>query len=237
MKAINMIRGTLAVALLGAGLAPAPAQATAVSVTTEIWGVSGTNLVLGADNYTVDLATPANSSFEWGPLLTGGTFNDNVNGGTSYTSAGALFGGVEPTTTVGVIDSGYAQSIVQWSFSWAALDAGPASLTLDYNWATTVVGLVPGDTAIASSLISVFRDGTPVVTDVLHFFSMVNGDAGGQSSLVVPFEVLAGQTGEFTVTLASVAQASPVPLPAGLPLLASALAGLGAMARRRRQQI
>ena len=233
MNKIHPLRLSGVIMLL-AGLAPA-AHAAIVSASTGIFGIGGSaNLVLSNDFYFADASTPFESQFDAGSTLPSWTFTTTQGGNTSHAALGPTFGGAEPTTEAGAIHSGSGSATVQWSFDWTASGSGAAFIDVDYLYSVTLQGLAGGESALASSYISVLRDGTSQRSEALHYLNQAAGNDFDEGHLLLPFDVLAGDWGSFTITLASNALAAPVPEPGTLLLMGAGVVGMGVVRRRRR---
>jgi hypothetical protein len=229
----KLIKVTAAAVIGAAGFFTAPVYAAAVSATASFLDLSVSNLTLSNDQYLNDASTPFDSGFSAGSVLENYNFNTSTPGGTSYAAISSDFAPL-PQTTAGAVDKGLGHASVLWTFDWEATATGTASISLDFLSAAILQNLGTGETAFARSYGSVLLDGTNLEDSANYFFNTQTGNVGGIESLGLSFAVLAGQRGTFTLTLSSDAYASPVPVPAALPLLASALFGFGAFARRRR---
>jgi hypothetical protein len=167
-------------------------------------------------------------------VLQGYDFNDTgPTGGTSFAKIDPSFAPA-PGTSAGAVDQGQGSATVLWTFDWVATQTGKASIDLSYLFSATVQNLLPGETGIASSDITLLLDGTSLKSEALNFFNNVNGNTSGLDDLLLSFDVITGQSGTFTVSAASNALVAPVPLPAGIWLLGSSLVGLAGLMRRRK---
>jgi hypothetical protein len=233
-------KALMALATLAAsiGLA-ATANATAVQASASITGVNGTLLNLSSSNeYDVIAQTRQQESTQYGTVLPYVSLND---------PDGFSFAGVDntfdpyPGVLAGAHDLGFGASSVVWSVSYTATDTGLATLDLEYLLGLDVFRTNPADTALGSASINIKRSGVQEAgSQVLSFFSTTSGIATDFSEhhdfdhLLYSFNVAAGETGTFLITLGSQGMTTPVPLPAGIWLLGSGLVGLGARLRRKR---
>src|SRR4051812_29719730 len=103
MNKNTALRALLVVISLGAGFAPAAAQAANATATSEVFEVtSSTNLLLSNNQYYTDASTPFQSQFDAGTTLQSYFFSTTQGGSSSYASLGPNpFGasGEEPTTS------------------------------------------------------------------------------------------------------------------------------------------
>jgi len=225
--------GIGALVILGSVLFVGNAEATAVSATAQLFGLSQLNgpaLALSNDYFTQDAVTSVLPD----TFHTGTTAQDIVlSAGLTYAeSSYSLFNA--PYTKSGVSGNGSASSMFQWSFDYTATGTGTVILDFDYNYAAELLNLNAGDHAGVSSRIDVLRDGVPS-SEVERFYNFVNqaGTTDGEDHIFFTFDVVSGQKGSLTFTASSQGFVSAVPLPAGIWLLASAL-GAGGVLRRRR---
>lgn len=217
-----------------AGFVAAPAMAGHAGATASFVDLQLTLLSASNDQYLNDASTPFDSHFSVGTELANVEFNSSTGGGTSYAAIFSDFAPL-PQTTASAITDGQGHASVLWTFDWTATSDGLASISLDFLNTAIVQDLLPGETALARSFASLIVDGTTLEESALHFFQSVEGVTGGIETLGLSFAVFAGQTGTFTLALASDAFVAPaVPIPAALPLLGSALLGFGALSRRRK---
>ena len=119
-----------------------------------------------------------------------------------------------------------------WSFDWTAAGTGTGTVDLDYFY-SALQNLAADETGIASSFVSLLRDGTSQQQEALNYFSNQNGNTAGENHLLLNFDVNAGGIGSLTVVVASTALIAPVPVPGAVWLLGSALAALLGIARRK----
>jgi len=218
-----------------AGLLSVSAHATSVSATTQVFGLTdnASLLTFSGDTYFVSATTPLHDAFQVGPTPPDVSFNDTVLGGTTFASATAHDPSLDlPYTIFGVNNRGSGNATVQWSLDFVASATGNANLSLEYLDSYTLSNLTPGDSAGVSSSVSLIVDGTTLKSDVLKFFSNVNGNNAGDDFLSLLVPVVAGQHGSLTITVASSGFVNPVPLPAALWLLVSSLLGYGGFFRR-----
>lgn len=222
-----------AAVIAGAGLLSVSAHAASASATTSITGITTELLTLSDDFYLSDASTPYDSGFDANFTLT--TYNFNYTAPNGDTSSASI-GDSDIETFAAAYNNGSGSATVQWTFNWTATGTGTASLDLAYLYSVTVADYQAGETAFASSSLQLGLDGTDNLQEAFFYFNNENGNDFDLPDLVMNFDVTEGQTGSITVTMASNAAVSAptVPLPAALPLLTSALFGLGAVARRRR---
>lgn len=222
-----------AMAAVLAGLMATPAMAGHVSATASFVDMTLTLLSASNHQYLNDASTPDESYFNVGTEVGSVELNSTTPEATSYAALFNEFAPL-PQTTASAISDGFGHASVLWTFDWTATETGMAAISLDFLTTAIVQNLLPGESALARSFASVLVDGTTLENSALHFFQSVEGVSGGIETLALTFAVVAGQTGTFTLALASDAFAAPaVPIPAALPLLGSALLGFG-LARRRK---
>ena len=225
--------GMLAI-LAGTALAAGSANAASVAATASITGITGSLLSFSNNQYLSDASTPFQSGFDASSVLQNYSFSSSApNGDTSFAAIDNGFDPM-PQTSAGATKNGKGSSTVLWSFDWTATGSGNATLDLEYLYSATVASYGAGETAKASSLVSVGLDGTQNQQESLHFFNNQNGNTSGISNLLLNFNVNTGDHGTFTVTTASnaIASLTAVPVPAAVWLLASAMAGMIGFRRR-----
>ena len=222
----------MAALLLAAGGMVSPAHAAAVSGTAEVFGVTASGaaiLSFSNDFFTQDVQTSNDpENFSSGTLA-----QDVMLGSTPFAeSSWSTFSG--PRTSAGVINHGSASALFQWSFHYTAGGSGHVNLDVEYNFNVTVLGLGSHDSAGVSALVNVMLDGSGNQREIFRSLSNENGQLDGNAHLLLGFDVVNGQHGSITVTAASQAFATSVPLPPAVWLLGSACAGLAGRLRRRR---
>jgi hypothetical protein len=206
------------------------AHATSVSATAQLFGMSqasGPTLTFSNDFFTQDAQTSALGD----TFATGTTAQDIVVGSNPFAeSSWSLF--AAPYTNAGVSGKGSASSLFQWSFDYVASGTGSVTLDFDYNYAAQLVGLNAGDSAGVSSRIDVLRDGVPSSeVERFYFVSNQEGSSAGEDHILLTFDAVNGQRGTVTFTASSQGYVNPVPLPAAIWLLTSALGALGLVRR------
>lgn len=223
-----------ALAVVSGSLAAGEAHAASASATASVLNIDGgTLLSFSNDQYLSDASTPFENGFDASSTLQNYNFSTTApNGDTSFAHIDDSLQPF-PQTSAGAVNNGRGAATVLWTFNWSATGTGAATVDLDYLYSATVQNLNPGETGIASSYVSLLRDGTPEVQEALHFFDSVNGNTSGEGHLLLDFDVNAGDTGTLTVAVASNALVAPVPVPGAVWLLGSALAGLAGYARRK----
>jgi hypothetical protein len=231
----KLIKVTAAAVIGAAGFFTAPAQAAAVSATASFLDMTLSLLTPTNDSYLNDASTPFDSGFSVGSVLQNYDFNTSTPDGTSYAAISDTFAPL-PQTTAGAIGNGLGHASVLWTFDWEATATGTASISLDFLSAAILQNLGVGEKAFVRSYGSVLLDGTNLEDSANYFFNTQEGNTGAIETLGLSFAVTAGQRGSFTLALNSDAFAAPVPVPAALPLLGSALLGFGAFVRRRRER-
>jgi hypothetical protein len=236
------IKWTACAALIATAALSAGAQAAAVNMTTAVTDLSSSSqLTLSNNFYFSDFQTYLNGQSAGATHSEQGF--DSVP--TAYNvleqGPGGNFVGADVTTDFGlpgtkasVLGSGYATSTIQWSFDWTASESGAASINLGYLFSPDIVNVGSGENVLARYSIGFMLDAEHSDSAVNFYKAATSLDDAGFGSLALNFDVLAGQTGSVVLTLTSDALVAPVPLPAGLPLLGSALLGLAGWARRRR---
>src|SRR3569623_3343700 len=224
---------TLAV-MTGALLTAGAAQAGAASATASILNLDGGALLSFVnDQFLSDASTPFQSGFEASSTLQNYTFSTTApNGDTSFAGIDNSFLPY-PQTAAGAVNNGRGAATVLWSFDWLATGTGTATVDLDYLYSATLQNLAAGETGIASSFVSLLRDGTSQQQEALNYFSNQDGNTAGENHLLLNFDVNAGDTGSITVAVASTALIAPVPVPGAVWLLGSALSALLGIARRK----
>jgi hypothetical protein len=228
-----LVKLAAVIAVGTASLLGATAHATAVSATASFTDMTLSLLTASNHQYLTDASTPFESAFDAGGVLTPFTFNTSTADGVSYAQVDDVFAPL-PGTSAAATTDGEGHATVLWSLDWTALDNGTATISLEYLFNATIANLFSGDRAVARSYASVSLEGTTISNSALYFFDTVQNSVGGFQTLGLSFAVLAGQTGTLTMSLTSDAYVAPVPVPAALPLLGSALLGLFGLARRRR---
>lgn len=235
----KLIKVTAAAVIGAAGFFTAPAHAAAVSATASFLDMTLSLLAPSNHSYLNDASTPFDSGFSVGSVLESYNFNTSTASGTSFAAIDNSFSPL-PQTMAGAIDDGLGHASVLWTFDWEATGTGTASISLDFLSAAILRNLGVGESAFVRSYGSLLLDGTSLEDSANYFFNTMEGDTGGIETLGLSFAVTAGQRGTFTLALSSDAfaapAAAPVPVPAALPLLGSALLGFGAFVRRRREK-
>lgn len=211
------------------------AHAASVSATASITDISGSLLSFSNHQYLSDASTPFQNGFDAGSVLQNYSFSTTAqNGDTSFASIDNSFAPM-PQTSAAAAHHGKGSATVLWTFDWIATGAGTALLNLEYLYSATIGNYSAGEKAMASSLISVGLDGTQNQQESLHYFNNGDGNTSGFANLLLNFNVNTGDKGTFTVSTASnaFAEMSPVPVPAAVWLLGSAIAGMIGISRRK----
>lgn len=226
----------LALLCLSVGSIGSNAYAASVTATASITDLHTTLLTLSNDQYLSDASTLLQNGFDASSVLQSYYFNDSdVNGNASFASIDNTIAPL-PQTSAGATGSGLGTATVLWTFDWLATGTGTATLDLEYLYNASVFNYSPGETAIASSSLSVILDGTSTRSDTLYSFYNVADSTSGFINKLLNFDVVSGESGTFTVALTSVANVAPVPLPASLSFLLTGLMGMVGFVRRRRIQ-
>lgn len=225
---------------------------TTGGVATGVGAVTADDITNDAPSGTKDGSTLGNGNVwrirgQAGTGTTGTTNNGWNNSGPQY-SQGAEF----DTSTVGY-------SVTSLSFNWAATTQGVGNLQVQYtidgsSW--TNIGSVYSAT-VDNNTTGTSGAGFQVDTINLSAISGVSNDADFGVRLVAAYNPTLGNEYASATSVVSGAPAqynnnsgnwriadvqidgnaiSPVPVPASLPLLLSGIAGIGALARRRRQR-
>jgi hypothetical protein len=232
MIKLSLEKYAAAALLAGSVLLSIDARAASVTASAGIFNIDGGALLsFSNDQYMSDVSTPLHSAFNASSVLQNYYFNDTP----SFAAIDNSFAPT-PQTSAGASGNGQGSATVMWSFDWLATGTGSATFDVEYLYSVTVANLLSGETGIASASISAVLEGTQNKQDALYFFNNHNGNTFGDEHLTLNFNVSAGQTGTITLTVASNALAAPaVPVPAAAWLMGSALFGLGAISKRRRQ--
>ncbi len=218
--------------MLSASLGVTTANAAAVSATAELWDVTTVGLTVSNDFYTQDAQTNLNiDTFHFGT-----TTQDimlNASNGSGASVANSTYSDFSlPHTDAGIVNSGWASSMFQWSFDYIAEEAGVATIDFDYNYNATLSNLFAGEAAGVSSYVSASVDGNPAFErSAFYYFVNQLGQDDGEGHLVLTFDVAAGETGSISFTAASQGYVTPVPEPAAVWLFGSALAGMAGLRR------
>jgi hypothetical protein len=209
------------------------AHGATATASAGIFGIDGGALLnFSNDQYVIDVSTPLQSNSYAGTTL----HNYYLNNTPSFASVDDSLSPT-PQTSAGATGNGRGSATVRWSFDWLATGTGIALFEVEYLYSATLADLLSGETGTASASISAELDGTATKQEVLYFFNGQNGNIFGDEYLTMSFDVVAGQKGTITLSVASHAMvAPPVPIPPAAWLMGSALSGLCAIAKRRREQ-
>ena len=232
---LNKMMRTIGVSALvtGALLGSGAVYAATVTATASITDVTAMGLTLSNNSFLSDASTPFQSGFDTGSVLQNYNFSTTSPSGTSLAMIDNSYTPL-PQTTAAAITNGSGAATVLWTFDWVADVTGTAMLDVEYLYAATVANLGLGESATASSYVSALLDGTAIGDEAFFYFNNEEGDTSGFNTLGLSFGVSTGQTGTFTLAVASNAVAlAAVPVPAAIWLLGSALAGLTGFARRK----
>ena len=220
-----------ALAMLAASVAVADAQAAAVQASAMITDRTGTLLNFSLTNeYDVIATTKQQEDFRFDTVLPSVFLNDSD--GFSFAGVDNLFDPM-PSTTAGAHDLGIGTSSVIWSFGYTATGAGTAVLDLSFSALVHALNVGAGEKAGGSALINIKRSGVQETGAEAFYFLTGGGHTGQDSHLLYSFNTALGDVGSFIVTVSSQAATSPVPVPAAVWLLCSALTGLGVLRRKR----
>ncbi|HEY3700524.1 MAG TPA: hypothetical protein VGK97_14405, partial [Spongiibacteraceae bacterium] len=190
--------GTIAL-IAGANLLSTQAHAAAAAATAGIFGIDGGSLLtFSNDQYLSDASTPLHSGFNASSSLQNYFFNDTPSFASIDNSLAPA-----PQTSAGAVGNGSGSASVLWSFDWVATGNGTATFDAEYLYSATVANLVSGETGIASASVSAVLEGTQNKKDVLFYFNNQNGNTFGDEHLTLNFDVVAGQTGTISITVAS----------------------------------
>jgi hypothetical protein len=223
-----------ALAMLAASIAAADvAQAAAVQASAMITDRTGTLLSFSSTNeYDVIATTKQQDDFRFGSVLPSVSLSDA--NGFSFAQVDNFWDPM-PSTLAGAHDLGLATSSVIWSFDYTATGTGTAVLDLSFSALVDALNIGPGETAGGSALINVKRSGVQEAGAEAFYYLTGGGHTGQDAHLLYTFNAGLGDLGSFIITVSSQAVTSPVPVPAAVWLLGSALAGFGAMRRKRVQ--
>jgi hypothetical protein len=214
---------------LGAPALAAPI--TSASATASFLDMSLTRLAVTGSSYYVDASTPFFSDFDF--ALTPVSFNTSTAGGVSLAQIDNSLSPLPGTHAAAELD-GEGHATALWSLDWVATSTGRAFFGLDYLYDATVQSMQAGQRALARSYASLLLEGTSLSDSAVYFLDNVDGNLFDLRTLSLSFDVVAGQTGTFTMALNSDARVVKAPEPAALLLLGSALAGLVVVRRQRR---
>lgn len=225
--------------LVGATAINVDAQAAAVvSSTSQITGFTSSLLSFSNNTYLQDVSA---SNFAGAPQ-TGtniGTVTSplSVGSGVAFADASPASGfGDLPFAFAGVNGGtgGEANSTFSWDFDFSATATGTATLSFEFLSSLSIDQYLPGERAQGSTLIEVLVNGTNVSNSYFRFFNDQNDSVEALfQDLNLSFGVTSGQTGSISVIATSTAYAAPVPVPAAVWLLGSALLGMTGVARRK----
>lgn len=142
-------------------------------------------LTFSNDTFVSDASTPAHSGFNGGSALQPYLFSDSGAGGSSsFASVDASFAPM-PQTSAGSSLQGQGSATSIWTFDWSASGSGQVSLVFNYLTSTAVLDYRAGETAAASSLLSVSLDGTSNKQEVFNFFQNQNGELSNIADLAL----------------------------------------------------
>jgi len=209
--------------------------------------VAATMISGAASAASVDLtdgvfSNPQYETFVQGPLGPIIAFDEVVDGVTFAFSTTGQFRNVGPW------GNGTSNAAAPWALSFGGGGGNASTFTLTVDMDITLQSFSGvGQQFNTNPIFDVTGSG---VSSVGNTFSTVGfmGDAAGTDSFASgPLNLVAGQTYTFSATNAGVTTVghlyglsfekvtmSPVPLPAGLPLLVAGLGALGLIGRRRR---
>ena len=230
----RMNRAATQAVMTGAQLPAGAAQTGSASATDSNLNLDGGALLCFANDQFLSTAKPhyqsgfdASSSLQNYSFITSAPNGDSSFDGIDYSVL------AYPLSSAGAVYIVRGAATVLWAFDWLATGTGTATVDLDYLYSATLQTLAAGETGIASSFVSLLRDGTSQQQEALINFSNQDGNTAGENHLLLNFDVNAGDTGSITVAVASNALIAPVPVPGAVWLLGSALAGLVGIARRK----
>lgn len=228
--------GILALAV-GATLGSDAVYAATASATASITGIAATGLTWL--DWEPMVVGSAETPFDYGEIS---STELNYHFSTITPSGSSLAtidhsGVALPETTAAASTHGSGRAVVGWTLYYATDVTGIATVDVEYLYNATVANLGLGETALASSYVSVTVGGagdrSPVSDEAHFYFDNIESDISGVGTLRINFLATAGEFGNsIDFVVASNAQAlPPVPVPAAIWLLGSALAGLAGFAR------
>ena len=165
----------------------------------------------------------ADTIYDWtyadGTLFASGTLD--VSGGQAISGTGTV------TTTNGALSGPETLTLVTLSTT-GVNNLGSGNLSYRFGGGTDLIGdttFNSGDPWVSGNGLVFMVGGAG--NNGLNIWANSSGPGGSYTGFLAGTANYEGTTGSFTVTVA------PVPLPAGLPLLLSGIAGIGLMVRRR----
>jgi hypothetical protein len=217
---------TFGLALIGVAALVLPAQASTISTTVSLGGITGLSGFSGANIDTFDDA----ASGAFGTPLTRGNNTYSVETSATYHVDNAFIGGFN-TNGVNSLHSCDGQNCVG-SFSSLTISFGSVVSAIGFHWGASDTTWHLSAYDSGNNLLDGFD--LPVTR-----FSNA-GDFVGILAAGIKYAVLTGSIGDY-VFVDDVAttggKVSAVPVPAALPMFGAGMALLGAMARRRKARM